>query len=94
MDVRLDSVFKEMDGALSVHVTLKAEGYADRSIVVQGKTAEDVEAALREKICKAKAAIETEKNTATLRQIAEEKLDLIKKDLGIGEYEAIQKEQI
>ena len=87
MDVRLDSVFKEMNGVLSVHVTMTAEGYSDRSIVVQGNTAAEVEAALREKISRAKAAIETEKDTATLRQMAEARLDAIKQELGIGEYE-------
>lgn len=85
MDVRLDSVFKEMNGTLTVHATMTAAGYADTTIIVQGKTADDVEAALREKIARAKAVIETQKDAAALMQAAQARLDAIKAELGIGE---------
>ena len=80
MDVKIDSVFQEMDGRISVHATISEAGYDSKTICVQGRDEKEIEEGLRAKIASAKAAIEAQAKNASLRQMVESKLEQIKSE--------------
>lgn len=81
LDVRLDSVFREANGVISLHVTATADGFDDRHISVQGADADELETALRPRLEAIKAAYD---KLAALRGAAQARLDALKGELGIG----------
>ena len=85
MDVKIDSVFQEIDGRISVHATISEAGYDSKSICVQGRDEKEIEAGLRAKIASAKAAIEAQAKNASLRQMVEDKVATITSELSAAQ---------